>query len=339
MKKTQTEALLLASVLAGSSVTSQAQAPAPGTAPVFDPVATVKAMEGTFGVHPGFRRTHAKGVCASGTFTGSKAAAALSSASVFSGERIPVVARYSVGGGNPAVNDKQKSVRGLALQFSLPNEEKWLMANISAPVFFVATPDKVKGFFESRKPDPATKKPDPLKVKAFNEANPDTKPQISFLAATGVPASFAGLSYFGVHAFKFTNKKGETRYAKWDFEPAAGQLRLDEAALAALPDSFLNDELRARSAVKPVEYTLRLTLAEAGDNLINPTLLWPAGRKVIKAGTLVIDKVEADGVGECDKINFNPLVLPAGIAGSDDPVLSARVSAYAVSQGKRLSGQ
>ena len=332
----QTEKWLLASVLASSTFVSQAQQPAPA---VFDPVATVGAMEGTFGVHPGFRRTHAKGVCASGYFVGSKDAKALSSASAFSGKRVPVLARYSVGGGNPGVNDKQKSVRGLALQFELPENEKWLMANISAPVFFVATPEKVKGFFESRKPDPATKKPDPVKVRAFNEANPDTKPQIDFLAATGIPASFATVSYFGVNAFKFTNKAGAEQFARWDFEPAAGQKRLNDAEIAVFPDSFLADELRTRVKLKPVEYTFRLTLAEVGDNLVNPTLMWPPGRKVVTAGTLVIDQVEADGKGGCDAINFNPLVLPAGIAPSDDPVLTARVSAYAISQGKRLAGQ
>jgi hypothetical protein len=34
-------------------------------------------------------------------------------------------------------------------------------------------------------------------------------------------------------------------------------------------------------------------------------------------------------------INFDPLVLPAGIEGSDDPLLSARSAAYSVSFRRR----
>jgi hypothetical protein len=34
--------------------------------------------------------------------------------------------------------------------------------------------------------------------------------------------------------------------------------------------------------------------------------------------------IEAEGDGNCRDINFDPLVLPAGIAPSDDPLLSAR---------------
>lgn len=39
----------------------------------------------------------------------------------------------------------------------------------------------------------------------------------------------------------------------------------------------------------------------------------------------------------CDGINFNPLVLPTGIEGSDDPLLAARAGSYAVSQARRLA--
>ena len=41
----------------------------------------------------------------------------------------------------------------------------------------------------------------------------------------------------------------------------------------------------------------------------------------------------------CEPINFDPLVMAAGIAPTKDPVLQFRSPAYAVSFGKRLSGQ
>jgi len=65
----------------------------------------IDAFEGTFGVHPGQRRNHIKGTCAAGAFVGTPDAAALSRSALFSGKAIPVVARFSLGGGSPEVPD------------------------------------------------------------------------------------------------------------------------------------------------------------------------------------------------------------------------------------------
>jgi catalase len=129
--------------------------------------AQVNALEGLTGPQPGFRRSGAKGICASGYFVGNAAGRELSRASVFKGEKVAVVARFSVGGGSPKASDKSKSVRGLALQFQLPGGEQWQMANISAPVFFVSKPEQFAPFVQARTADPATGKPDAEKLKAF----------------------------------------------------------------------------------------------------------------------------------------------------------------------------
>ena len=141
-------------------------------APV-SPVAIVDAFEAVSGKHAGFRRSGAKGVCASGEFVGSAEARSMSTAAVFSGEPVPAIARFSVGGGTPKASDKGKSSRGLALQLDLPGGERWQMANVSAPVFSASSPQMLAGLLESRRPDPATGKPDASRMKAFDEANPD----------------------------------------------------------------------------------------------------------------------------------------------------------------------
>jgi catalase len=41
-----------------------------------------------------------------------------------------------------------------------------------------------------------------------------------------------------------------------------------------------------------------------------------------------IDDVESDDTSPARDINFDPLVLPNGIAASDDPLLSARSAVY-----------
>lgn len=301
------------------------------------PEQQINALEGLFGKQAGFRRSGAKGVCASGYFIGNAVGRNLSSAAVFSGERVPVVARLSVGGGNPKATDKGRSVRGLAVQFNMPNGEQWLMANVSAPMFFVAKPEQFAPFLQARSADPATGKPDPAKLKAFNDANPETTLQGAYLAKAPIPASYATVGYWSTNAFEFVNAKGESQFVRWQFMPEAGLLGLSEEQLKALPDDFLADELRKRVAAAPAAFEFSVQLAEKDDVVTDPTKVWPDSRKVLPAGRLVIDRVEAELGGACDKINFNPLVLPRGIKPSADPVLLARAASYAISQGRRLS--
>lgn len=300
------------------------------------PAEQVDALEALAGKHPGMRRSGAKGICASGHFTGNAVGRALSSASVFSGEKVPVVARFSVGGGNPKASDKGKTARGLALQFMLPKGEQWMMANISAPVFFVARIEDFVPFVQARVNDPATGKPDPAKLKAYNDAHPESLRQGAFLAKAAVPASYASAQYWGVNAFELVNAKGQSQFVRWQFVPSAGVVGLSDEQLKTMPDAFLFDELRQRVAQAPVSFDFKLQLAQAGDTLVDPTQVWPESRTVVPAGMLVIDKVEADMGGACDKITFNPLVLPKGIKPSADPILAARPASYGVSLGRRL---
>ena len=65
-------------------------------------------FEATFGKFDGFRRSGAKGVCATGEFIGSEQGRALSSSSAFSGRPVPVVVRFSVGGANPNAPDSSE---------------------------------------------------------------------------------------------------------------------------------------------------------------------------------------------------------------------------------------
>src|SRR5579863_3315703 len=87
----------------------------PAAAPEVTAPQMIDAFEGTFGVHPGQRRNHIKGTCAAGEFVGRTETSALSRSALFSGETIPVVARFSLGGGSPEVPDAAPAPRGMAL--------------------------------------------------------------------------------------------------------------------------------------------------------------------------------------------------------------------------------
>lgn len=309
-----------------------AQAPAP-----VDPSAFVNQFEATFGKFEGYRRSGAKGICATGEFVGAAEGRKLSTASAFSGQPIPVVARFSVGGANPKAADNAKSQRNMALQFNLPNGEQWLMGNISSPVFGAASPQQFIQLLASRQPDPATKMPDPAKVKAFNDANPEVLLQGKHFASQAVPASFGAVNYWGVHAFAFVDGSGARQFGKWIFEPVNGLEGLTEDEAKAKGPGFLFDDLRQRAKEGKVAFNFNLELAQAGDKLDNATVPLPEGRRKITLGTLKITAVSDDAVGPCLTINYNPMVLPKGVEPSADPMLAARAAPYAVSQGRRLS--
>lgn len=335
-----TESMAMKKILGGmtaitlSTISASAIAQA---APPINPVAMVDQFETTFGKFEGYRRSGAKGVCAIGEFVGSAGAKELSTAAVFNGSVVPVVVRFSVGGTNPKVADNGKTQRNMALQFNLSNGEQWLMGNISAPVFGASSAQQFIALLASRQPDPATKLPDPIKVKAFNDANPEVLIQGKYFASQPVPASFGALNYWGVHAFGFVNGNGVTQFGKWIFEPTGGVLGLTDDEAKAKGPTFLFDELRLRVKEGNVAFNFNLQLADGGDRLDNATIPLPEDRKKITLGTLKITSVSDTEAGPCVAINYNPMVLPKGVIASEDPLLAARAAPYAVSQGRRLS--
>jgi catalase len=329
--------LLLAATAASALAYGFAPAARAQTAPAASPgpVALIDALEGTFGKRDGFRRSHAKGICATGNFVGTADGEALSRADMFDGRTVPATLRFSVGGGNPELSDKSRSVRGLAVALDLPQGQAFQTAMLSAPVFFVATPQQFVGFLQSRAPDPATRMPDPAKIAAFNAANPETGPQLRWLAANPPPASYAAAAYHGINAFSVTNAAGQQSWVRWSFRPAAGTQGLTAEQMQALPDNFLVDELRTRIAAAPAVFNMVVQIAEQGDTLTNPTVEWPAERRTVTVGRLTVTGVSPDDGGACRAQIFNPLVLPAGIAPSADPTLVARPASYAVSAARR----
>ncbi|MCK9381743.1 MAG: catalase family peroxidase [Sulfuritalea sp.] len=303
-----------------------------------EPNQVVAAIEGTFGVTPGQRRNHIKGSCAAGEFVGSKDAARYTRSALFSGKPVPVIARFSLSGGNPKAPDTAKSVRGMALQFKLPGGALHNMAMLNTPIFGAASPQTFLDLMLALQPDPATGKPDPEKMKAFKASHPDSLAQSEYLAANNPPASYANSSYWGIHTFKFINGKKQTTLVRWRFVPQDGEKRLSDDELKTAGANFLEQALIGRTQQGPVRWDMMLTIGTAGDPQDNPTLAWPEDRKQIKAGTLTIKTATPQKGAECEPINFDPLVMADGVAPTNDPVLQFRSPAYAVSYAKRLGG-
>jgi len=299
----------------------------------------VSAIEGTFGVTPGERRNHIKGTCAAGEFVGTPEAAAFSRSALFAGKPVPVVARFSLSGGNPKAPDTAKSARGMALEFALPDGSLQHMSMLNTPLFGAAQPQTFFDMMLAIKPDPATGKPDPEKVKAFKASHPDNKAQADFLASNNPPANYANSAFWGIHTFKFMNKDNKTTLVRWRFVPQDGEKRLSDDELKSSPPNFLEQALIEKTKQQPVKWDMMVSIGETGDTEDNPTVAWPENRKQVKAGTLTISAAIPQKGAACEKINFDPLVMGDGIAASSDPVLQFRSPAYALSFAKRIGGQ
>src|SRR3954470_12496554 len=81
----------------------------------------LNAFDAVFGLHPGFRPAHAKGLMCSGTFTPSAEAVKLTRAPQARIASTPVTVRFSNSTGLPNIpdNDPHAGPRGIAIRFHL----------------------------------------------------------------------------------------------------------------------------------------------------------------------------------------------------------------------------
>lgn len=287
------------------------------------------------GVYPGFRRNHAKGVCVSGYFDSSGAAARLSIAAVFQPGRVPVVGRFALAGGLPFAADTPQTVRSLALRFALPDGEEWRTGMVNIPVFPAATPAVFRDQLVAMAPDPTTGSPEPTKVQTFLTQNPGSARAIASIRAQKFASGFENSSYNALNAFEFTDAAGNATPVRWSVVPLQPFV---EAAPQAPPDApnYLFDALIAGIHEQPLRWRLLVTIGQQGDPTNDATIAWPAEREQVDAGTLTLDRIESEDTSPVRTMNFDPLVLPDGITASDDPLLSARSATYSVSFTRRV---
>jgi catalase len=107
------------------------------------------------------------------------------------------------------------------------------------------------------------------------------------------------------------------------------------APAPAQDQHYLFDALIAQFHRQPLRWRLIIILGQPGDPTNDATIPWPAGREQVDVGTLTLDQLESDDTSVARDINFDPLVLPAGMAPSDDPLLSARSAVYSQSYTRR----
>lgn len=295
------------------------------------PAKLVDALAPPGGPALGHRRNHAKGICFTGVFQSNGAGSTLSSASVFAQGEYPALGRFNLGTADANAADATVRVRGMGLQIATPDGQVWRAAMINPPMFPVSTP---QGFYDLLV---ASASKDPNAMKTFAAAHPEFANFADWAGKAPWTESYAEDRYNSLNSFTFTGASGKQSIVRWSLIPAASPVAISPDELAKRDPNYLEQEIADRVGKAPQKWTLSVTVANPGDPTADPSKMWPADRRTIDVGTLVVQRIEPEPDGPCRDINFDPTVLPAGMSTSDDPFPAARSAAYSVSYNRRTA--
>jgi catalase len=282
-------------------------------------------LDALFGLHPGFRPAHAKGIMLSGTFTPSPEAVSLTRAPHVTRGSSPVTVRFSNGTGLPLLPDNAPDAnpRGLAIRFHLAEHVHTDIVSHSTDGFPTRTGQEFLDFLR------AAAAGDPS---AFLAAHPAA---LAFVQTPKPsPASFATEAYFGVTAFRFINQQSLERYGRYRMVPDTGVEHLDDATTQSKGENYLFDELMQRLGAGPIQFNIHVQMANDGDIVDDATVHWPADRPSVHFGTIVLTERAPDDAFH-RRIIFDPIPRVDGIEPSHDPLLELRAAIYLLSGRRR----
>jgi len=294
----------------------------------------LKQFDAIFGLHPGFRPAHARGVMLTGTFTPSSDARSLTRAPHITRNSTPVTVRFSSSTGLPQIpdNDPNANPRGLAIRFHLAEHEHTDIVSHSTDGFPTRTGQEFLEFLRAAaSSDPS--KPSPSPIEVFLGSHPKA---LAFVQTPKpFPSSLARESYFGVTALRFTNQDGVSRYGRYRIKPDAGIEHLDDATAKIRGANYLFDELTERIARGPIGFQVLVQVANDNDIVDDATVHWPEERPLINLGRILLTNLVSDDMREHEKIIFDPIPRGDGIEPSADPLLELRAAIYLLSGRRR----
>jgi catalase len=245
-----------------------------------------------------------------------------------------VLARFSENAGNPRISDAGNlALRGFSLRLGDTHHRSDILTQ-SAPIHYARTLGQMLAFLKARIPGPDGM-PDLEKIKAFSAANPETLHQARYIAAHPLPPSFAGTTYWAVHAFPATNASAETQFIKFKVAPVASNDATTKGDARSKSADVLHDDLESRIAAGDIRFSLMALLGQPDDPVLDVTIRWPDedSREAVRLGTIVITAIEANEM--CDASVFDPANLAEGIGHPPDEIFAARRAIYAMSLAKR----
>jgi len=294
----------------------------------------LKQFDTIFGLHPGFRPAHAKGILLTGTFRPTPAAATLTRAPHMNRESTPVWVRFSDATGLPLIPDPNPNAvpKGCAIRFHLAERVHTDIISHSANGFPARNGQEFLEFLRAlAASDPTKIAGSPLE--AFLGSHPKT---LAFVQLPKpAPSSFAREQFFGITAMRFTNKDGQSRHGRYRIVPEAGVDHLSDAAAAAKGENYLFDELAERIAKGPVTLRVVVQLPNEGDKVNDATEQWPDDRTQMDLGVIALTAAVPNNAHEQQWTIFDPIPRVDGIDPSDDPLIELRAAVYLISGRRR----
>ena len=287
-----------------------------------------------FGVHPGYRPAHAKGLMLAGNFKAAAGAQRLTKAPHVARESTPVTVRFSNSTGLPQLPDNvaDANPRGLAIRFNMAEHEHTDIVSHSTDGFPTRDGYEFLEFLRAAVASGADV-PSPKPIEQFLGAHPAA---LAFVQTPKpFPSSLARQSYFAVTAFAFTNADGVTRNGRYRIVPVDGNDYLTDEQVAAIGANYHFDELAERVAKGPVKFKILVQVAEPGDTADDATVHWPESRELVEFGGLELTEVIPDSVAQQKHIIFDPIPRVEGIEASADPLLELRAAIYLLSGRRR----
>jgi catalase len=291
-----------------------------------------------FGLHPGFRPVHAKGLMLAGRFHPAAQAQSLTRAPHVSRESTPVTARFSNSTGLPQIPDSAPDAnpRGLAIRFNLAEHRHTDIISHSTDGF--PTRDGSQ-FLELLRAVAASGPdvPSPKPVEQFLGSHPAA---LAFVQAPKpFPTSLARETYFGVTAFAFSNAQGKRRFGRYRILPELGNEYLNDEQVKGIPENYHYEEITQRVAKEPVRFRIMVQVADTSDVVDDATVHWPESREQVELGTVELTQVIPDTHTQQKHIIFDPIPRLDGIEPSADPLLDLRAAIYLLSGRRRRAAQ
>lgn len=294
--------------------------------PAFDVEGGFEAFENLFGVTPGKRRNHTKGFCVEGTLSPlSSDITSYSISPIFTGQS-QVIARVSHKGGKANPADDKFGLLGMAMEITAPDGDLHIIGMNTEHFFPVSTSEEFIELLRAKASGPEA-------TSEFAASHPKLKAYQDYhsgLDKTLRP--YEGTTYNSVNAFYLVDGEGERTPIRFSFIPSGGQ----DIVVETHPDFFL-ENMQENIGNPGVSWDMEITIANPGDSVTDPSVQWTGEHNRIVAARFTALRAMPENEGQCDSLNFDPTILSAGFAPSEDPMLQVRSMIYSFGTAKRLS--
>lgn len=265
--------------------------------------------------------------------------------------KTPVFARFSTVAGSRGSTDLARDIRGFAVKFYTEQGNYDLVGN-NVPVFFIQDAIKFPDLIHAVKPEPNNEMPQAASAHDtfwdFISLMPETMHTIMWVMSDrAIPRSLRMMEGFGVHTFRFINKKNESHFVKFHWKPKLGTHSVvwDEAQkISGKNSDFHRQDLwEAIESGNYPEWELGVQIIPEADehkfefDLLDPTKLVPEELvPVTLIGKMVLNRNPDNFFAETEQVAFHPGHIVPGIDFTNDPLLQGRLFSYTDTQLSRL---